>query len=397
MYKLYCRLYQLAFRCAAYALPWRQPELIRLKDLSMVLERNGVTKALVVTDTGLVKLGLVNRVTEQLNGVGIAYTVYDRTVANPTVKNVEEAYSYFRKEHCNGIIALGGGSPMDCAKAVGARAARPNKSISRMRGQLKVLSSMPFFVAVPTTAGTGSETTLAAVITDSTTHEKYAVNDPSLIPHCAVLDPYMTKDLPSQITAETGMDALVHAVEAYIGGSNTKRTKKAALAATRLIFANLPAAYANGGDMKARENMQNAAYLAGLAFTRAYVGNIHAVAHTLGGQYRTPHGLANAVIMPYVLDAYGPCVYRPLAELAKAAGIADSGASDKKNAKKFIKAIRRMNRDMNIPDKIADLRKEEIPLLAGRALREANPLYPVPRIFNRRDMAEIFNKILVMA
>jgi alcohol dehydrogenase class IV len=272
--------------------------------------------------------------------------------------------------------------------------ARPKKSISKMRGQLKILKKTPFFVAIPTTAGTGSETTLAAVITDGETHNKYAINDPSLIPNCAVLDPTLTAKLPPSITASTGMDALVHAVEAYIGGSNTRQTRKDALAATKLIYKYLYAAYLDGENLDAREKMQRAAFMAGAAFTRAYVGNIHAVAHTLGGQYGTPHGLANAVIMPYVLDAYGSAAHRRLSELAQASGIATAAASDRENALAFIASVRELNIKMGISDKLSDLKKEDIPMLATRALKEANPLYPVPKIFDRADMEAIYYLIL---
>jgi len=253
---------------------------------------------------------------------------------------------------------------------------------------------MPLFIAIPTTAGTGSETTLAAVITDSDTHEKYAINDLSLIPHYALLEPQLTAGLPPSLTASTGMDALCHAVEAYIGQSNTRQTRKDALDATKLIFENLFPAFSDGQNLSARKNMQDAAFLAGAAFTRAYVGNIHAVAHTLGGQYGTPHGLANAVIMPYILEMYGDKVYKSLSEMTVAAGIAQKNVSNQENAGKFIAAIREMNSKMGIPDKIAELKAEDIPILAKRALREANPLYPVPVIFNYEEMKKVYQHLL---
>jgi len=263
-----------------------------------------------------------------------------------------------------------------------------------MKGLLKIHKRIPLLAAIPTTAGTGSETTLAAVITDSDTHEKYAVNDPALVPRYAVLDPSLTINLPPHITAATGMDALTHAVEAYIGLSNTAQTKKDAQAAVKLIFNNLYPAYCVGENIDARKNMQNAAYLAGAAFTHAYVGNVHAVAHTLGGQYGTPHGLANAVILPYVLNMYGSRIYKHLAELAVAAGISDSARTEKENAEKFITAIRALNAKMNIPEKIADLKWEDIPMLAYRARKEANPFYPVPKIFNQIEMEAVYLSII---
>ena len=234
---------------------------------------------------------------------------------------------------------------------------------------------------------------LAAVITDSATHEKYAVNDPALIPHYALLEPSLTAGLPPFITACTGMDALCHAVEAYIGGSNTSQTRRDALRAVKLIFGNLYSAFTDGRNLSARGNMQEAAFLAGAAFTRAYVGNIHAVAHTFGGQYRTPHGLANAVIMPYVLEMYGEKVYRRLSEMAAAAGVADQTGNDRDNSERFIAAVKELNQKTGIPDKLSDLHAGDIPEMAGRALKEANPLYPVPVIFGKKDFENIFNLI----
>ena len=396
MYKMYCRLYQFIFRCASAFLPWRRPEILCSFDaLSEILRKKKVASVLLVTDSGLVKIGLHIPLVQNLEGKHIRCIVYDKTQQNPTIDNIEEALALYKKEACTAIIAFGGGSPIDCAKGVGARVVRPKTSISKMRGQLKVLKRIPLLVAIPTTAGTGSETTLAAVITDSRTHEKYAVNDPALFPHFALLIPELTVGLPPFLTACTGMDALCHAVEAYIGHSNTRGTRKDALKATELIFENLWPAFSDGQNLTARKNMLDAAFLAGAAFTRAYVGNIHAMAHTLGGQYGTPHGLANAVIMPYLLEIYGEKAYKRLSEMAEAAGIAEKQASTKENAEKFITAIRDMNDRMGIPDKISELKAEDIPTLARRAVREANPLYPVPVIFNRNEMEKIYYKLLL--
>jgi len=395
MYKLYCRLYQFVYRRVAVFLPWRRPErLIGYAALTDLLKKNSISRVLLVTDTGLTRLGLHVELVRTLEDAKIRCALYDKTVQNPTIDNIEEALEIYKREGCGAIIALGGGSPMDCAKGVGARVARPKKSITKMRGQLKVMRKMPLFVAIPTTAGTGSETTLAAIITDSATHEKYAINDPALIPHYALFEPALTAGLPPFITACTGIDALCHAVEAYIGGSNTRLTRKEALQAAKLIFENLYTVFKDGKNLIARENMQEAAYFAGAAFTRAYVGNIHAVAHTFGGQYSTPHGLANAVIMPFVLEIYGKKVYRRLSEMAVAAGVADKTGTDKDNAVKFIAAIKELNKKMGIPNKLTDLRAGDIPAMIKRALREANPLYPAPVIFGREKMEKIYNLLL---
>lgn len=203
----------------------------------------------------------------------------------------------------------------------------------------------------------------------------------------------ITIKLPPHITAATGMDALTHAVEAYIGRSNTAETRKFSIDAVRLIYDNLYEAYINGENLVARANMQKAAYLAGLAFTRSYVGNVHAIAHTLGGFYSVPHGLANAVILPYVLEHYGEAVWELLAELAMAAGIGYPGASAEENANSFVSSIKSLNHKMGIPQKVSGIRDIDIPVMAERALKEANPLYPVPKIFGRKDMLELYQMI----
>jgi len=280
---------------------------------------------------------------------------------------------------------------MDCAKGVGVRVARPRTNIKHTKGLLKVLMPLPPLYAVPTTAGTGSETTVAAVVVDSSTKAKYAIMDPVLIPRVAVLDPLLTLKLPPHITATTGMDALTHAVEAYIGGSNTKDTREMAKKATKLIFDNLYKVYTDGNNIDARANMLKAAYCGGVAFTRAYVGNVHALAHALGGMYGVAHGLANAVILPYVLDDYGESVYKSLAELADVAGL--TGENDEQKAKSFIAAIREFNEKMNIPSKIDEIIEDDIPGLAEHAYKEANPTYPVPRIFSRDDFAGVYLRL----
>lgn len=260
-----------------------------------------------------------------------------------------------------------------------------------MRGELKIRHKLPPFFAVPTTAGTGTEATLAAVVTNLQTHEKYAVNDPKLRPKYAVLDPELTAGLPADITAATGMDALTHAVEAYIGLSGTKSTDEYAEKAIKLIFENLEAAYNDGQNLEARENMLVASYYAGMAFTRAYVGYVHAVAHNLGGIYGTPHGLANAVILPHMLEYYGDTAYAKLAKLAEVANLGGYSQADK--AMNFIDAIKAMNKRMNIPEHFDFIKDEDIPTIVERALREGNPLYPVPKIMDEADCERVVRTI----
>ena len=386
---IYCRIFQGAFRLALPILPYREPEIINsLEYLSKILQSKKLNSVLIVTDKGIIKNCLVAPLEAALSDKNINYVIYDGTMPNPTVDNVEEALKIYIENNCNAIIAIGGGSSMDCAKALGARVAYPKKKLSQLKGILKIHRKLPPLVAIPTTAGTGSEVTLATIITDSAKHHKYALMDFTLIPRYAVLDPSVTFSLPPHLTATTGMDALTHAVEAYIGRSTTKETRRLALEATNLVFENIENAYTNGYNQVARENMLHAAYKAGLAFSKSYVGYIHAVAHSLGGQYGTPHGLANTVIMPYVLEAYGKKIHKKLHKLAIAAGIATYNDTDKEAAEKFIKAIKTLNSNMGIPDKISGILEEDIPVMAAFAEKEANPLYPVPVLMTQKELSK---------
>ena len=390
----FCRTFQAAFRLALPLLPYRNPEIIpSCAQLGGVFEKENIRSVLVITDKGIVKNGLLKPIEKVLADSGVAYSVFDDILSNPTVQNVGSALEAYRSSNCSALIAVGGGSAMDCAKAVGARVVYPRRSVNQLGGMLKVRRRLPPLIAVPTTAGTGSETTVAALITDSETHHKYALMSFPLIPRYAVLDAALTYTLPPHITSTTGVDALAHAVEAYIGRSTTRETRKLALEATKLIFENVETAYADGRNHSARENMLHAAHKAGIAFSKSYVGYIHAVAHTLGGRYGTPHGLANAVIMPYVLKDYGPCIHKKLHRLAVAAGIANENEASDIAAHKFISAISRLNAKMGIPDKISGICREDIPGMAKRAEKEANPLYPVPKLMTKKELERFYYQI----
>lgn len=382
----------------AYLLPWRTPELIEglssFKKLTEALEREMIEKVLVVTDAGLVKRGLLDEMFKNLTEDGMEYVIYDGTIPNPTTGNIEDAFKLYMDNDCEAIIAFGGGSPMDCAKGVGARIANPKKSIMQMKGVLKVRNKLPLLIAIPTTAGTGSEATLAAVISDAQSHIKYQVNDPVLIPRYAILDQALTASLPSQITSTTGIDALTHAIEAFIGQSNTKNTKRLAKKAVHLIFANIYTAYTQGDNMVARLSMLRAAHYAGVAFTRAYVGYVHGIAHALGGQYNLSHGLVISIVLPYVLDYYGESIHVQLAELADISGIG-KGLSIEEKANAFIDKVKDLNASMDIPTKVKELQEGDILELTKRILKESNPFYPVPKILLKKDIETILHSLLV--
>ena len=397
--KAYCRIYQKAFfiaQCTPF-FDWSEPYLLEgpgaIRQLPELIKSKGLNKVLVVTDKGLMGIHLPDSMFEELEKAGIEYVVYDGTQPNPTIQNIEDAKQLYLDNGCDGVIAFGGGSPMDCAKIAAARVTNPKKPVKKMRGLLKITHKLPPLFAVPTTAGTGSEVTLAAVVSDPETHEKNACNDPKLRPKYAVLDPELTVGLPPHITSTTGMDALTHAVEAYIGRSNVKSTAAYAEKATKMIFDNLETAYADGKNIEAREAMLKGSYYAGMAFTRAYVGYVHAIAHNLGGHYGIPHGLANAVILPYVLEYYGESAHKRLAKLSVIAGVKTDG-TDKEKAEAFIEAIKTMNKNMNIPDGFDCIKEEDIPVIVKRALKEGNPLYPVPKIMNAADCEAVIRRLM---
>ncbi|MDR2752449.1 MAG: iron-containing alcohol dehydrogenase [Clostridiales bacterium] len=392
-----CRAFQSAFKAGACLIPWPAPQVVKgensLQQLPGLAKRFSIEKALVVTDQTIASFELFAAMTESLAKHGVKCAIYDKTPQNPTTEAVETAFGLYKENSCSGIIAIGGGSPIDCAKGVLCRIVHPGKQLGQLKGVFRVLKKTPPLFAIPTTAGTGSEATLAAVIKDSSTKEKYAISDPSLMPDVAILDPLLTLGLPPSITAATGMDALTHAVEACIGRSNTRATTVAAWQAARLVFENLETAFNNGKDIKARSNMQQAAYLAGVAFTRAYVGNVHALAHALGGLYGTPHGLANAILLPAVLERYTDSVWTPLSQMAIEAGVG-AGGSTQERAESFIAEIKKLSESLGIPKKLDDLKPHDIPKLAARAAAEANPLYPVPVIFFQEDFEQILQGML---
>ncbi len=393
--KAYCRIFQGAFKCALPVLPYREPTILdSVLEIKSVLKSNNISKVLLITDKGLKERNLTDTLEKDLSENEIECIVYDGTVPNPTIDCIEEAKQMYIENSCEGIIAFGGGSVMDCAKIVGARIVKPNQPVEKMKGLLKIRKKLPLLMAIPTTAGTGSETTLAAVITDSRTHHKYPINDFSLIPPYAVLDPSLTYGLPKGLTATTGMDALTHAIEAYIGKSTTKKTREASLEACKLIFENLPTSYSSPKNKEARANMLKASYLAGVAFTRSYVGYVHAVAHSLGGKYGVPHGLANAVILPYFLTHYGSCIYKKLKAIAVHCNIASDSDTPKVASSKLINKITAMNTSMGIPNKIDGIKEKDIPALAVLAEKEGNPLYPVPKLMTAKELEEIYYMIM---
>ena len=396
MGKMYCRIYQAVFKIGMYFIPWGMPETLEgagaVKQLPRLIKEKGFNKVLVVTDKVLMDLGLPKGMLEAMDAAGIEYVVYDGVQPNPTDRNVNEGLKLFRENGCQAMVAFGGGSPMDYCKGIGAMAVKKGKTVEQLQGLFKVLHRIPTIFAVPTTAGTGSETTVAAVITNEKTHHKASMNDTSLMPKYAVLDPELTVGLPPKVTSTTGMDALCHAVECYTNNTyNSKLEKKLAEDAVKLIYDNLYTAYCDGSNLEARQNMQKAAFYAGRAFTRGCVGYVHAIGHTLGGLYGTPHGLAMSVILPHVMRQFGSAAHERLARLAEVCGM--TGANDAEKAEKFISWIEEMKAKMNIPAGLDVIKDEDVPQIIEWAMKESNPLYPVPVVWDKADFEKCISTI----
>lgn len=393
---IWCRAFQGVLKVGNYFMGYRMPEYMegngKIKELGAFLKEKNINDVLVVTGAGMVKRGQVQPMLDGFDANGIRYTLQTYTTTDPTSDDVEAGYKTYRENGCKSIVALGGGSRIDCAKGIAAKAVHPKKTVAQLQGLLKVHWKIPPFVAIPTTAGAGSETTVAAVITDSATHRKAAINDPFLIPKFAVLDPELTVGLSPHTTATTGMDALAHAVEAYTNKTyNTKLEDRLAKEAVKLIHDNILLAFEDGDNLEARQNMQRGAFYAGRAFTRGCVGYVHAIGHTLGGLYGVAHGLAMAVLLPQVMDAYGTAAHKRLAELADVCGIKGSSVAEK--AKGFIDWIKEANVKMGLPEKFDVIRGEDIEQMISWACEEANPLYPVPVVWSKEDFKEFIQSI----
>ena len=362
-----------------------------LYDIPELLRDQGIRCVMVVTTEGFVRRGVVPSFSQDLLAHGITAAVFSDVKPDPDIECVEMAAAFYRSHGCEGIVAIGGGSAMDCAKVAGALAVRPKAHALDLVGTMKVHATLPYLIAVPTTAGTGSEVTAAAVVTDPERQRKYAVGDISIIPDAAVLDPNLLVGLPPALTAYTGMDALTHAVEAYVNRYGSREAREYARRAVEIVFKSLKASYDDGADAKLREDMLVASYYAGIAFTNNMVGYVHALAHGIGGRYHVQHGLANAVLLPVVLEEYGASAEARLAELAEVIGL--GGATDHDLAVSFIAKVRALSASMGILEVIPEIREEDIPELAAGAEAEGNPAYPVPEIWTRRRFEKVLRRV----
>ena len=378
-------------------LPIPQPMLLVGPGASRRLGRSlcgfGHRKILIVTDRTLSEMGLTDGLTKALTEGGTAHAVFDAVTPDAPIPLIEEGIAFYGKEGCDAVVGFGGGSPMDAAKTI-ALAVANKKHPRQLVGYFRGLRAPVPIYAVPTTAGTGSEVTVAAVVSDPETNKKLVIADTRLVPTMAALDPTLMTGLPRHVTAATGMDALTHAIEAFIGQWSTAYTDRMALAAVRMIYDHLRIAYRNGRNLAAREQMALAATYAGVAFTRANVGYVHAIAHQLGGKYHTPHGLANAIMLPHVLKFLSPAITRKLAMLAVGARVGKEGERPAVLAKKFLDSVEQLNRDLGIPRHLDALCEVDIPELAKAACWEADTGYPVPRYMSPETCAELIRQVL---
>ncbi|WP_291438876.1 iron-containing alcohol dehydrogenase [Desulfovibrio sp.] len=370
------------------------------KEIPSRLKNIGGVKPLIVTDQGIVKAGILKQITGILDAAKMQYAIYDQTVPNPTDHNVDAAFEMYKKEKCDSLITLGGGSSHDCGKGVGFLAGNGGK-IHDYEGVDKSAKPFPPYVAVNTTAGTASEMTRFCIITDTSRKVKMAIVDWRCTPGVAIDDPLLMMGMPPALTAATGMDALTHAVEAYVSTAATPMTDACAEKAMEFINRYLRRAVANGQDKEAREGMCYAQYLAGMAFNNASLGHVHAMAHQLGGFYDLPHGECNAILLPHVCEYNRMATRRRFGRIARLLGEITDGLSADEASKKAIAAINTLSSDVGIPEGLKalgkkygkDVKEADIPTMTGNAQKDACGLTN-PRTMTDAAVAAIYKSAM---
>lgn len=390
------RAFQFLMKLLSFLMPFREPKIIRtIEDLPFEINRLNLNRIMIVTDQGVVRAGLLQMLVDILHKNNIdKFFIYSRVQSEPNNEHVEDGYRFYLSHQCDSFIALGGGNPIDFAKAVGIKAVRPKVQLTKLKGLFKVIKKIPPLIAIPTTAGTGSEVSIVCSLTDKKTSMTFTIIGFALVPLVAVLDPKLTFKLPPYLTAITGMDTLTHAVEAYLNRYHTRKTKKCALSAMTNVFQYLTIAYENPTNLEARTKMLQASHDAGYAYTRDAVGYIHAMSHALGGYHHISHGYANAIIMPYVLKAYGKRVERKLADLHDDLWASKVKRTNTQKANHFIKHVETLNRRLMIPDHIIlshDYHMEEMVELIQKEVRWN---YPVPKIFSKKEIQTLLSQVV---
>lgn len=400
-YKIYARTFQKIMHFAMYFIGIKEPFLFKGYKVSEKIpfylkNKYKYKKALIITDKNLYDLGLLNGLCSSLEENELKYEIFYDVVPNPTISNIESAKMIYDQTHCDFIIAFGGGSVIDVAKIVGALKANPKKDVYKLKGLLKVRKKYPLTIAIPTTAGTGSEATVASVIIDDKTREKFVINDPKLIPTIAVLDSSLILGLPKNLLITTALDALTHSIESYIGKSRTKKSKFMAEESIKLIFNNLEKFVDDRTNVESANNLLLASYYAGVSFTRSYVGYVHALSHAISGKYNSAHGYTNSILLPIVLRQYDKSIYNKLSTLSKQI-FKECISMNKKDASYYlIEKIEYILDKYNIVNEFKNIIKnEDLDELVEHAYKESNPLYPVPKIYNKKQLKQIYQKLIV--
>lgn len=393
--KIYARVFQCMFVVARKFLHFRVPKTYNsFMDAPTIFKNENKKHPLIVSDKNIASLGLLDGLKQILKDNNIEFSEFYDVEPNPLFKEIYAGADIFKNDNCDSLIAVGGGSSMDAAKAIGALIVSKKHDLEKLKGLFKVHHSLPLLIACPTTCGTGSEATIAAVVRNEKTLEKFSINDLHLIPHYAIFEAKLIEHLPNKILSTTAMDAMTHAVESYIGKASTKETRKEAFEAAKLIHDNVLIAYNQSDNFNAKNNLLRASYLAGMAFTRAYVGYVHAIAHALGALYNLPHGYLCAILLPIFLDEDFDKIYKRLDKLAKYINLEGLTDDKKANARVFINYIKGLNKTFSLPSKIKEIKEEDIPVIAEKAYKESTPLYPVPVLFSKKELISIIkNKI----
>lgn len=390
--RAYCRLFQGTFKIFVRFIKYPNPILkYNLEDAIKPLKEKGYNHPLLLVSNSVLKLDELKSFISLAKENGINAEAYVKTGKEPTIEEIENLANVYKEFNCDSIIACGGGSVLDAAKIMGGVLVSHKKAI-KLRGMQHVGKKLPFFVAVPTTAGTGSEITVSAVVTDEKNNDKFAVSDIHFIPDMVILDHNLLKTLPKEVIRNTGIDAYSHALEAYLSLMATKESDKYALDALKLMKDNLVEFYKDSKNEEARKNMHLASYYAGHAFTRVFVGYVHAISHAVGGYYHLPHGYLIAISLPYVLEAYGKKAYKKLSSLYDA--LFEGLKTKEEKAKYMIQYVKDLNKELGYPETLGTIiEANKIDELALHAVREANPSYPVPKELSFKEMKELLIKI----
>ena len=379
-------------KLAGKLIPQTQPFIFTGKDASLALTKLIIEQdkqhVFIVTDAVLNKLGIANKICEQLALHNVNVTVFDQVTPDPSEVVVNDGIALLKAQKCDLVLAIGGGSSIDAAKMM-AVLANSRQTIKGVAGLLKIKKfGLPLCV-IPTTSGTGSEVTMAAVITDTDSQSKSLIVSPKMLAMATALDPLMMSGMPAKITADTGFDALTHAIEAYLSTYANTQTDQFSLTAIKLIFKQLPQCYHQGDDLDARQALALASCYAGLAFNKTNVGYVHAISHQIGAKYHSPHGFTNAVVLPSILEFYCQGCEQRLAEMAAAIGINTSLLSTAEAAQQFIMAVKTLQKEVAIPAKLACINQQDITELSKSALQEAHYFYPVPKYLTRQQCETI--------